>query len=101
AGVDVDLVETVGHSGSFHPTFEPYRTAVFQQTRSKGAEANWLSRTTTAGMGFDRRAMLAAIAAGVVAAVTRPPVAGAVRLIVPLARGHSPRGGTRSTTGDG
>ena len=30
AGVDVDLVETVGHSGSFHPTFEPYRTAVFQ-----------------------------------------------------------------------
>ena len=45
-----------------------------------------------AGMGVDRRTMLAAIAAGVVAAVTRPPVAGAVRLMVPLARVPAPVG---------
>jgi len=54
-----------------------------------------------AGMGVDRRTMLAAIAAGVVAAVTRPPVAGAVRLIVPLARVPAPVGVLMRLPGDG
>ena len=45
--------------------------------------------------------MLAAIAAGVVAAVTRPPVAGAVRLMVPLARVPAPVGVLMRLPGDG
>jgi peptidoglycan/xylan/chitin deacetylase (PgdA/CDA1 family) len=45
--------------------------------------------------------MLAAIAAGVVAAVTRPPVAGAVRLMVPLAREPAPAGVLTRLPGDG
>ena len=45
--------------------------------------------------------MLAAIAAGVVAAVTRPPVAGAVRLTVPLARVPAPVGVLTRLPGDG
>jgi peptidoglycan-N-acetylglucosamine deacetylase len=53
------------------------------------------------GMGVDRRTMLAAIAAGVVAAVTRPPVAGAVRLMVPLARVPAPVGVLTRLPGDG
>jgi peptidoglycan-N-acetylglucosamine deacetylase len=52
-------------------------------------------------MGVDRRTMLAAIAAGVVAAVTRPPVAGAVRLTVPLARVPAPVGVLTRLPGDG
>jgi len=52
-------------------------------------------------MGVDRRTMLAAIAAGVVAAVTRPPVAGAVRLMVPLARVPAPVGVLTRLPGDG
>ena len=52
-------------------------------------------------MGVDRRAMLAAIAAGVVAAVTRPPVAGAVRLMVPMARVPAPAGVLTRLPGDG
>jgi peptidoglycan-N-acetylglucosamine deacetylase len=51
-------------------------------------------------MGVDRRTMLAAIAAGVVAA-TRPPVAGAVRLMVPLARVPAPVGVLMRLPGDG
>src|ERR1700742_1303610 len=54
-----------------------------------------------AGMGVDRRTMLAAIAAGVVTAVVRPPVAGAVRLMVPLARGPAPVGVLVRLAGDG
>ena len=54
-----------------------------------------------AGMGVDRRTMLAAIAAGVVAAVTRPPVAGAVRLMVPLTRVPAPVGVLMRLPGDG
>src|SRR3954453_8521251 len=42
--------------------------------------------------GVDRRTMLAAIAAGLVAAVSRPPVAVAVRLMAPLARVPAPVG---------
>jgi peptidoglycan/xylan/chitin deacetylase (PgdA/CDA1 family) len=49
----------------------------------------------------DRRTMLAAIAAGVVAAVTRPPVAGAVRLMVPLARVPAPVGVLTRLPGEG
>jgi len=49
--------------------------------------------------GVDRRTMLAAIAAGVVTAVARPPVAGAVRLMVPLAR--APVGVLTRLPGDG
>jgi peptidoglycan/xylan/chitin deacetylase (PgdA/CDA1 family) len=49
----------------------------------------------------DRRTMLAAIAAGVIAAVTRPPVAGAVRLMVPLARVPAPVGVLTRLPGDG
>src|SRR5258707_9679298 len=49
----------------------------------------------------DRRTMLAAIAAGVIAAVTRPPVAGAVRLTVPLARVPAPVGVLTRLPGDG
>jgi peptidoglycan-N-acetylglucosamine deacetylase len=45
--------------------------------------------------------MLAAIAAGVVAAITRPPVAGAVRLRVPLARVPAPVGLLTRLPGDG
>jgi peptidoglycan/xylan/chitin deacetylase (PgdA/CDA1 family) len=51
--------------------------------------------------GVDRRAVLAAIAAGVVAAVTRPPVAGAVRLMVPLERVPAPVGVLTRLPGDG
>src|SRR6476661_7470958 len=57
-------------------------------------------RITIANMaGVDRRTMLAAIAAGVVTAVARPPVAGAVRLMVPLAR--APVGVLIRLPGDG
>ena len=49
----------------------------------------------------DRRTMLAAIAAGVIAAVTRPPVAGAVRLMVPLARVPAPVGVLTKLPGEG
>ena len=49
----------------------------------------------------DRRTMLAAIAAGVVAAVARPPVAGAVRLTVPLARVPAPVGVLTNLPGAG
>ena len=45
--------------------------------------------------------MLAAVAAGVIAAVTRPPVAGAVRLMVPLARVPAPVGVLTRLPGDG
>ncbi len=45
--------------------------------------------------------MLAAIAAGVVAAVARPPVAGAVRLMVPLARVPAPVGVLTNLPGAG
>jgi len=45
--------------------------------------------------------MLAAIAAGVVTAVVRPPVAGAVRLMVPLARVPAPIGVLMRLPGDG
>ncbi len=45
--------------------------------------------------------MLATIAAGVIAAVTRPPVAGAVRLMVPLARVPAPVGVLTRLPGDG
>jgi peptidoglycan/xylan/chitin deacetylase (PgdA/CDA1 family) len=45
--------------------------------------------------------MLAAIAAGVIAAVTRPPVARAVRLMVPLARVPAPVGVLTRLPGDG
>jgi peptidoglycan/xylan/chitin deacetylase (PgdA/CDA1 family) len=45
--------------------------------------------------------MLAAIAAAVVAAVARPPVAGAVRLMVPLARVPAPVGVLTRLPGDG
>jgi peptidoglycan-N-acetylglucosamine deacetylase len=51
--------------------------------------------------GVDRRTMLAAIAAGVVAAITRPPVAGAVRLMAPLARVPAPVGVLMRLPGDG
>ena len=51
--------------------------------------------------GVDRRTMLAAIAAGVVTAVVRPPVAGAVRLMVPLARVPAPIGVLMRLPGDG
>src|SRR4029079_9218719 len=57
-------------------------------------------RITIANMaGGDRRTMLAAIAAGVVTAVARPPVSGAVRLMVPLAR--APVGVLTRLPGDG
>jgi peptidoglycan/xylan/chitin deacetylase (PgdA/CDA1 family) len=49
----------------------------------------------------DRRTMLAAIAAGVVAAVASPPVAGAVRLMVPLARVPAPVGVLTNLPGAG
>jgi peptidoglycan-N-acetylglucosamine deacetylase len=52
-------------------------------------------------MGVDRRTVLAAIAAGVVAAITRPPVAGAVRLTIPLARVPAPVGVLIRLPGDG
>jgi peptidoglycan/xylan/chitin deacetylase (PgdA/CDA1 family) len=52
-------------------------------------------------MGVGRRTVLAAIAAGVVAAVTRPPVAGAVRLTIPLARVPAPVGVLMRLPGDG
>jgi len=59
-------------------------------------------RITIANMaGVDRRTMLAAIAAGVVTAVVRPPVAGAVRLMVPLARVPAPIGVLMRLPGDG
>src|SRR6478735_12372218 len=59
-------------------------------------------RITIANMaGVDRRTMLAAIAAGVVTAVVRPPVAGAVRLMVPLARVPAPVGVLMRLPGDG
>src|SRR6476620_4286455 len=59
-------------------------------------------RITIANMaGVDRRTMLAAIAAGVVTAVVRPPVAGAVRLMVPLARVPAPVGVLIRLPGDG
>ncbi|HEX4587272.1 MAG TPA: polysaccharide deacetylase family protein [Mycobacterium sp.] len=51
--------------------------------------------------GVDRRTMLAAIAAGVVAAVARAPVAGAVRLMVPLGRVPAPVGVLTRLPGDG
>jgi peptidoglycan/xylan/chitin deacetylase (PgdA/CDA1 family) len=51
--------------------------------------------------GVDRRAILAAVAVGVIAAVTRPPVAGAVRLLVPLARVPAPVGVLTRLPGDG
>ncbi|MDT5207676.1 MAG: peptidoglycan-N-acetylglucosamine deacetylase [Mycobacterium sp.] len=49
----------------------------------------------------DRRTMLAGIAFGVVAAVARPPVAGAARLMVPLARVPAPVGVLTRLPGDG
>ena len=49
----------------------------------------------------DRRTLLAAIAAGVVAAVARAPVAGAVRLMVPLARVPAPVGVLTNLPGAG
>src|SRR6478736_4499 len=59
-------------------------------------------RITIANMaGVDRRTMLAAIAAGVVTAVVRPPVAGAVRLMVTLARVPAPVGVLMRLPGDG
>jgi peptidoglycan/xylan/chitin deacetylase (PgdA/CDA1 family) len=51
--------------------------------------------------GVDRRTMLAAIAAGIIAAVARPPVAGAVRVMVPLARVPAPVGVLTRLPGDG
>jgi len=51
--------------------------------------------------GVDRRTMLAAIAAGLVAAVSRPPVAVAVRLMAPLARVPAPVGVLTRLPGDG
>jgi len=51
--------------------------------------------------GVDRRTVLAAIAAGVVAGVARPPAAGAVRLVVPLARVPAPVGVLIRLPGDG
>jgi peptidoglycan/xylan/chitin deacetylase (PgdA/CDA1 family) len=51
--------------------------------------------------GVDRRTMLAAIAAGVVAAVARAPVAGAVRLMVPVGRVPAPVGVLTRLPGDG
>jgi peptidoglycan/xylan/chitin deacetylase (PgdA/CDA1 family) len=45
--------------------------------------------------------MLAAIAAGVVTTITRPPVAGAVRLMVPQARVPAPVGVLTRLPGDG
>jgi peptidoglycan/xylan/chitin deacetylase (PgdA/CDA1 family) len=51
--------------------------------------------------GVDRRTMLAAIAAGIIAAVARPPVAGAVRLPVPLARVPAPVGVLTKLPGEG
>ena len=51
--------------------------------------------------GVDRRTMLAAIAAGIVAAITRPPVAGAVRMMVPQARVPAPVGVLTRLPGDG
>ena len=50
---------------------------------------------------IDRRTILAAIAAGVVAAVARPPVAGAVPLMVPLARVPAPVGVLSRLPGEG
>ena len=52
-------------------------------------------------MGVDRRTVLAAIAAGVVAAITRLPAAGAVRLTIPLARVPAPVGVLMRLPGDG
>src|SRR5262249_22186018 len=58
----------------------PHRTAGWQQTRSKAAEANCAIGSTMQTMaGGDPRTMLAAIAAGVVAAMSRPAVASAAR----------------------
>jgi peptidoglycan/xylan/chitin deacetylase (PgdA/CDA1 family) len=51
--------------------------------------------------GVDRRTMLAAIAAGLVAAVSRPPVAVAVRRMAPLARVPAPVGVLTRLPGDG
>src|SRR3954468_3936904 len=51
--------------------------------------------------GVDRRTMLAAIAAGLVAAVSRPPVAVAVRLMAPLAQVPAPAGVLTRLPGDG
>lgn len=52
-------------------------------------------------MEVDRRTMLAAIAAGVVTALTRPPIAGAVRVVAPLARVPAPVGMLTRLPGDG
>src|ERR1700676_5559528 len=49
----------------------------------------------------DRRTMLTAIAAGVIAAIAGPPVAGAVRLMVPLERLPAPVGILTRLPGDG
>ena len=49
----------------------------------------------------ERRTLLAAIAFGVVAAVTRAPVAAAVRLVVPLGRVPAPVGVLTRLPGDG
>jgi peptidoglycan-N-acetylglucosamine deacetylase len=64
--------------------------------KGEGMEWNWVRfrvpRTISTMTRVDRRTMLAAIAAGVIAAITRSPVAGAVRLTVPLARVPAPVG---------
>jgi peptidoglycan/xylan/chitin deacetylase (PgdA/CDA1 family) len=49
----------------------------------------------------DRRTVLTAVAAGVIAAIARPPVAGAVRLMVPVARMPAPVGVLTRLPGDG
>jgi peptidoglycan/xylan/chitin deacetylase (PgdA/CDA1 family) len=51
--------------------------------------------------GVDRRTLLATIGAGVIAAFTRVPVAGAVRLMTPLARVPAPIGVLTRLPGDG
>ncbi len=51
--------------------------------------------------GVNRRTMLAAVAAGVIVAITRPPVAGAVRLTDPLVRVPAPVGVLTRLPGDG
>jgi peptidoglycan-N-acetylglucosamine deacetylase len=51
--------------------------------------------------GVDRRTVLAAVAAGVVAAIAQPAVAGAVRLTAPLARVPAPVGVLTRLPGDG
>jgi len=60
-----------------------------------------LARTIPIMTRVDRRAMLTAIAAGVIAAIAGPPVAGAVRLMVPLERLPAPVGILTRLPGDG